>query len=133
MTDRRRNPEFKNVTAYLPVDLATRFKREIKQRRLTQNEAIEEAIKKWLDYEPPEQPENIHDLVGRNLQILEEKGFKPTKIKAIAKGEVLPTAVDFCQITSLLGVPEDEKKRLWKLAYQPKHPKNDANQSSEIS
>lgn len=133
MTDRRRNSQFKNVTGYLPAYLVDRFKREVSERRLTQSEAIEEAIKKWLSYVPSENPEDIHDLVARNLRTLEENGFKASQIKAIAKGEVLPTAVDFCKITSLLEVSEDEKKRLWKLAYQPKHPKNDANQSSEIS
>lgn len=133
MADRRRDSRYKNVTGYLPIHLVACFKHELNDRGLTQSEAIEEAIEKWLDYSPPENPEDIHDLVARNLRTLEENGFKFTKLKAIARGEVLPTAVDFCQITSILGVTEDEKKRLWKLAYQPKHPKNDANQSSEIS
>ncbi len=119
MTDRRRDPEYKNVTGYIPVKMLNNFKQEVQERKLTLNEAIEEAIAMWMSATPQE-PETIHELVAQNIKVLEESGLPLKNLKLIARGEVLPTRTDFCAIITALKVPNNKKKSLWEKAFGAK-------------
>lgn len=117
MTDRRRDPSYKALTAYIHVNLISRIKKVIKERGITQNEAVEQALLQWAAGDIPE-PETIFDLVAHNLNTLKESGINQTNLAAIARGEVLPTGADFCKITSVLKIEEVEKRRLWEATYK---------------
>ena len=47
--DRRRNPNYKQVTGHIPKDMYLTFKTACIQRETNQSEAIEEAVTLWLE------------------------------------------------------------------------------------
>ena len=75
----------------------------------------------WVD--PDElsevQEKELSDLVADNISKLKEYGFKLATLTTIANKESLPTPTDFAKITSILDIPEERKKRLWKTTYSP--------------
>ena len=117
MTDRRRDPNYKPLTAYIHANLINQIKKIIKQRGLTQNEAVEQALLQWAAEDIPS-PKTIFELVARNLQALQETGINQTYLNAIARGEILPTPADFRKITSTLEIEESEKRKLWDTTYK---------------
>ncbi len=81
----------------------------------TVSNLIERIATEWLkQQQPPTQPQEpttIADLVRLNLSRLRRSGVK--NLKAIASGEVLPTAADFAKIAATLGLSEEEQKAVW--------------------
>lgn len=50
---KRDDPNFSQVSGYVPKDLARRFKIACASKEISQSEALEEALEKWLDQENP--------------------------------------------------------------------------------
>jgi hypothetical protein len=119
MTDRRRSEEYKQVSGYVPMDLAREFKSICAREGLSQSDALEEVLYEWIakrggsstSIGEPAAPRTIADLIRANMAKLKLCGVK--NLQALAKGEVLPTPGDFAIITSALGIAEEERKKIW--------------------
>jgi hypothetical protein len=119
MTDRRRSEEYKQVSGYVPMDLAREFKSICAREGLSQSDALEEMLYEWVTKRggqltsigEPTAPRTIADLIRANIAKLKRCGVK--NLQALAKGEVLPTPGDFAIITSALGIAEEERKMIW--------------------
>ncbi|WP_017652609.1 ribbon-helix-helix domain-containing protein [Fortiea contorta] len=119
MTDRRRSDDYKQVSGYVPVDLAREFKSICAREGVSQSDALEEMIREWIGKSTgshastpkPTPPETIADVIKANITKLKNCGIK--NLHALAKGEVLPTPGDFAIITSALAIPEEERKIIW--------------------
>ena len=48
MVDRRRSPDFSQITGYIPKPLATDFRVACTRLEVAQSDVIEELIRKWL-------------------------------------------------------------------------------------
>ncbi len=119
MTDRRRSADHKQVSGYVPVELAREFKSICAREGVSQSDALEEMIREWIATRTgsntlkSEQasPKTIADLVVANKAKLKRCGVK--NLQALAKGEVLPTPGDFALIMLALEIPEFEQKLIW--------------------
>jgi hypothetical protein len=119
MTDRRRSDDYKQVSGYVPVDLAREFKSICAREGVSQSDALEEMIREWIakrtgshiSIPKPTPPETIADVIRANMTKLKHCGVK--NLQALARGEVLPTLGDFAIITSALAIPEVERKIIW--------------------
>lgn len=120
MADKKTDPNYKILSGYVPIDLANRVRKAVKERGITLHEFQEEAALMWLTGEGPPRRQTIFELVARNLPKLKESGITANNLNAIAKGEVLPTVADFCKITSVLKLEDTEKQRLWEETYKLK-------------
>lgn len=49
MVDRRKSELYRQVSAYIPKELYRQFKAALALREVPQNEALEAAIRKWLE------------------------------------------------------------------------------------
>ncbi|MDJ0799479.1 MAG: hypothetical protein QNJ51_22130 [Calothrix sp. MO_167.B12] len=124
MTDRRRSDDYKQVSGYVPVELAREFKSICAKQGFSQSEALEEMLYEWVakikgshsHKQEPKPPKNIADLVRLNMTKLKRCGVK--NLSALSKGEVLPTPGDFAIITSALSVPEEERKMIWQETFK---------------
>lgn len=119
MTDRRRSDEYKQVSGYIPLELALEFKSICARLGISQSDALEEMTLEWIGKRTASQtaeaqsacPKTIADLVRLNMAKLKRCGVK--NLPALAKGEVLPTPGDFAIITSVLAISEEEQKMIW--------------------
>ncbi|MBR8838205.1 MAG: hypothetical protein DSM106950_30430 [Stigonema ocellatum SAG 48.90 = DSM 106950] len=119
MTDRRRSDDYKQISGYVPLEVAREFKSICARDGVSQSDALEEMLCEWItkrigsNSSKPEQvrPRTIADLVRVNMTKLKRSGVK--NLQALARGEVLPTLGDFAIITSTLGIPEEEQKMIW--------------------
>ncbi|AFY35291.1 hypothetical protein Cal7507_4940 [Calothrix sp. PCC 7507] len=119
MTDRRRSDDFKQVSGYVPVDLAREFKSICAREGVSQSDALEEMIREWIGKRTGSHPstpqttppETIADVVRTNMTKLKSCGVK--NLHALSRGEVLPTPGDFAIITSALAIPEEQRKNIW--------------------
>ncbi|OUL21886.1 hypothetical protein BV372_31130 [Nostoc sp. T09] len=122
MTDRRRSDDYKQVSGYIPLELALEFKSICARLGISQSDAIEEMTQEWLAKKTgslskkAQAPKTIADLVQANMAKLKRCGVK--NLQALAKGEVLPTPGDFAIITSALAIPEEERKQIWQQTFQ---------------
>lgn len=124
MTDRRRSEDYKQVSGYVPVELARSFKSICAHIGLSQSDALEEMLYEWVtkkggpDFSLGEEaaPKTVADVVRVNMTKLKHCGVK--NLQAIAKGEVLPTPGDFAIITSTLAIPEEERKMIWQQTFK---------------
>ncbi|MDZ7958693.1 MAG: hypothetical protein RMY34_12570 [Aulosira sp. DedQUE10] len=122
MTDRRRSDDYKQISGYIPLDLALEFKSICARLGISQSDAIEEMTQEWIAKklgdrsEKEQEPKTIADLVQANMTKLKRCGVK--NLQALAKGEVLPTPGDFAIITSTLGIPEEERKKIWQETFK---------------
>ncbi|MBW4631587.1 MAG: ribbon-helix-helix domain-containing protein [Iphinoe sp. HA4291-MV1] len=132
MTDKRRSVDYKQISGYVPVELAREFKSICAREGMSQSDALEEMLLEWLakrtacHSSQPEQlspPATIAELVQANMTKLKHSGVK--NLPALAKGEVLPTPGDFAIITSTLGIPEEEQKKIWQQTFLCLH--NESN------
>ncbi|WP_026732156.1 ribbon-helix-helix domain-containing protein [Fischerella sp. PCC 9605] len=123
MTDRRRSEDYKQVSGYVPVELAREFKSFCAREGLSQSDALEEMLREWLAQkasnssksEQANRPIAIADVVRANMTKLKRCGLK--NLQVLAKGEVLPTPGDFAIIASTLGIPEEEQKMIWQRTF----------------
>ena len=124
MTDRRRSDDYKQVSGYIPIDLAREFKSICAREGVSQSDALEEMTREWLAKRTgvhsvipePARPKTIAEVVQVNMTKLKGCGVK--NLRAIAKAEVLPTPGDFAIITSALGIPEEERKIIWQETFK---------------
>ncbi|WP_026082724.1 ribbon-helix-helix domain-containing protein [Mastigocladopsis repens] len=128
MTDKRRSADYKQVSGYVPVELAREFKSVCAREGVSQSSALEGMLREWLakrtagNSATPEQASpltTIADLVRANVTKLKHSGVK--NLQALANGEVLPTPGDFAIITSTLGIPEEEQKMVWQQTFNCLH------------
>ncbi|MCX7594490.1 MAG: ribbon-helix-helix domain-containing protein [Fischerella sp.] len=127
MTDRRRSENYKQVSGYVPVELAREFKSFCAREGVSQSDALEEMLREWLaqkasnslKFEQAIRPVTIADVVRANMTKLRRCGLK--NLQALAKGEVLPTPGDFAIIASTLGIPESEQKMIWQRTFSSLH------------
>ena len=123
MTDRRRSDDYKQVSGYVPIELARELKSICARLGVSQSDALEEMIREWIPKKTGSNslksesapPRTIADLVRANMTKL--KGFGVKNLQALARGEVLPTLGDFAIITSTLGIPEEEQKMIWQQTF----------------
>ena len=124
MTDRRRSDDYKQVSGYIPIELAREFKSICAREGVSQSDALEEMTREWIakrtgaNSSTAEQtsPRTIADLVRANMTKLKRSGVK--NLPALATGEVLPTPGDFAIITSTLAIPEEERKMIWQETFK---------------
>jgi Ribbon-helix-helix protein, copG family len=123
MSDRRRSEDYKQVSGYIPIDLAREFKSLCAREGISQSDALEEMTREWIAringsaaVAKPIPMETIADVVTANIAKLKRCGVK--NLQAIAKGEVLPTPGDFAIITSALGIAEEERKNIWQKTFK---------------
>ncbi|MBD2166079.1 hypothetical protein H6G64_19040 [Calothrix sp. FACHB-156] len=122
MTDRRRSDDYKQISGYIPRDLALEFKSICARLGISQSDAIEEMTQEWMAKklgsrsEEAQRPKTIADVVQANMTKLKRCGVK--NLQALAKGEVLPTPGDFAIITSALAIPEEERKKIWEETFK---------------
>jgi hypothetical protein len=124
MTDRRRSDDYKQISGYIPLDLALEFKSICARLGISQSDALEEMTLEWVAKKtdahalnsPKAAPKTIADLVRVNMAKLKRCGVK--NLPALAKGEVLPTHGDFAIITSALDIPEEERKKIWQETFK---------------
>lgn len=124
MTDKRRCDDYKQVSGYVPTELARQFKSICAREGLSQSDALEEMLQEWIAKRrdpnshlgEPTRPKTIADLVKANMTKLKRSGVK--NLPALAKGEVLPTPGDFAIITSTLAIPEEERKMIWQETFK---------------
>ncbi|OUL30167.1 hypothetical protein [Nostoc sp. 106C] len=124
MTDRRRSDDYKQISGYIPLDLALEFKSICARLGISQSDVIEEMTQEWVakktgSHSPNSQkdaPKTIADLVRANIAELKRCGIK--NLPALAKGEVLPTPGDFAIITSALDISEEERKKIWEETFK---------------
>jgi len=122
MTDRRRSDDYKQISGYIPLDLALEFKSICARLGISQSDAIEEMTQEWIAKKTdsrsknPPAPKTIADLVQANMTKLKRCGLK--NLQALSKGEVLPTSGDFAIITSTLAIPEEERKKIWQETFK---------------
>ncbi|OUL26223.1 hypothetical protein BV372_27005 [Nostoc sp. T09] len=124
MTDRRRSDDYKQISGYIPLDLALEFKSICARLGISQSDAIEEMTQEWVAKKTGSHslnsrklaPKTIADLVRANIAELKRCGIK--NLPALAKGEVLPTPGDFAIITSALDIPEEERKKIWEETFK---------------
>jgi hypothetical protein len=124
MTDRRRSNDYKQISGYIPFDLALEFKSICARLGISQSDAIEEMTQEWVAKKTdvhcftsrkPTQ-KTIADVVRTNMAELKRFGVK--NLPALARGEVLPTPGDFAIITSALEIPEEEQKKIWEETFK---------------
>lgn len=130
MVDRRRNESYKNISGYILISLIEKVKMIARGKGITQNEALEKALELWVK-ENEKEPDSIHELVALNIKKLEQIGIPKEKLIAIARGGLLPTQPDFCEIVTALEVSIDLKEKLWRKAYGRKDFNNDEKQHSK--
>lgn len=132
MTDKRRSADYKQVSGYVPVELAREFKSICAREGVSQSDALEQMLCEWLakriacNSSQPEQaspPTTIAELVQANMTRLKHCGVK--NLQALAREEVLPTPGDFAIITSTLGIPEEARKMIWQETFDCLH--NESN------
>ncbi|BAY99704.1 hypothetical protein NIES37_36870 [Tolypothrix tenuis PCC 7101] len=124
MTDRRRSDDYKQISGYIPLDLALEFKSICARLGISQSDAIEEMAHEWIAQKTGSSsnssrnaaPKTIADLVRTNMTELKRCGIK--NLSALAKGEVLPTPGDFAIITSALAIPEEERVKIWEETFK---------------
>jgi hypothetical protein len=123
MTDRRRSDDYKQVSGYVPIELARQFKSICAHEGISQSDALEEIIREWIAKKTyplnsqPVTPKTVAELVQANMMKLRHCGVK--NLRALARGEVLPTVGDFAIITSALAISEEEKKIIWQETFKP--------------
>ncbi|BAY30947.1 hypothetical protein NIES2107_27950 [Nostoc carneum NIES-2107] len=124
MTDRRRSDDYKQISGYIPLDLALEFKSICARLGISQSDAIEEMTHEWIAQKTGSRsnssrnaaPKTIADLVRTNMTELKRCGIK--NLSALGKGEVLPTPGDFAIITSALAIPEEERVKIWEETFK---------------
>ncbi|BAY61102.1 hypothetical protein NIES22_11630 [Calothrix brevissima NIES-22] len=124
MTDRRRSDDYKQISGYIPLDLALEFKSICARLGISQSDAMEEMAQEWVAKKTGSHflksgkaaPLTIADVVRANMAKLKCCGLK--NLPALAKGEVLPTPGDFAIITSALDISEEDRQKIWQETFK---------------
>ncbi len=115
MLNRKKDPNYSVISGYVPNELIEQVKEVMRETRLTQNEALEHALRIWLSSR--KKIKDIHQLVEENLEALAADGFSREMLKSIIDRKMLPTAPDFVKIIAVLELGEQEAKQIWDATY----------------
>ncbi len=115
MTNKRKDPNYEQITALVPKEISRRFKQLLAVEGLKISDGVTEAIKFYLKEHEPKLsaalnplPETIAELVQQNFyQLLTDGKITTDKLKAIASGSK-PNASDLSKIAHTLDLPEEQ-------------------------
>ncbi len=115
MVDRRKDPNYEQVTGHVQRDLARRFKVFCTDQRITIAEALDEAIALFLQQgdrlaknsdQLKSQSETFAELVRNNYFDLINSGqIDPDRLKKLASGQK-PKTAEMVIIANVLDIPE---------------------------
>jgi hypothetical protein len=60
MVDRRKNPDYRQVSGHIPMNMYRKFKSICALRDVSQSEALEQAINVWMQGEQEENLESVN-------------------------------------------------------------------------
>ena len=115
MTNKRKDPNYEQITGLVPKEISRRFKQLLAVEGLKISDGVTEAIKFYLKEHEPKLsaalnplPETIAELVQQNFyQLLTDGKITTDKLKAIASGSK-PNASDLSKIAHTLDIPEEQ-------------------------
>ncbi len=115
MTNKRKDPNYEQITGLVPKEISRRFKQLLAVEGLKISDGVTEAIKFYLKEHEPKLsaalnplPETIAELVQQNFyQLLTDGKITTDKLKAIASGSK-PNASDLSKIAHTLDLPEEQ-------------------------
>ena len=110
LVDRRKDPNYEQVTGHVQRDLARKFKVFCTDQRITIAEALDKAIALFLqqtDRPAKDQPNTFAELVRNNYFDLMNSGkIDPTRLKELAFDEK-PTTAELVILANVLDIPEE--------------------------
>ena len=115
MTNKRKDPNYEQITGLVPKEISRRFKQLLAVEGLKISDGVTEAIKFYLKEHEPKLsaalnplPKTIAELVQQNFyQLLTDGKITTDKLKAIASGSK-PSAGDLSKIAHTLDIPEEQ-------------------------
>ena len=115
MTNKRKDPNYEQITGLVPKEISRRFKQLLAIEGLKISDGVTEAIKFYLKEHEPKLsaalnplPDTIAELVQQNFyQLLTDGKITTDKLKAIASGSK-PNASDLSKIAQTLDIPEEQ-------------------------
>jgi hypothetical protein len=115
LTNKRKDPNYEQITGLVPKEISRRFKQLLAVEGLKISDGVTEAIKFYLKEHEPKLsaalnplPETIAELVQQNFyQLLTDGKITTDKLKAIASGSK-PNASDLSKIAHTLDLPEEQ-------------------------
>jgi len=131
MVDRRKSPDFTQITGYVKKQIAAEFRGLCAKYDLSHSDVIEELVEQWVQKvatHPPEEIKSkslsnqeaerqwynaatIYEVVALNMTELRKAGVK--NLRAIAGGKIIPGEDDFLLIASTLGLDEKTRNLIW--------------------
>jgi hypothetical protein len=116
LVDRRKDPNYEQVTGHVQRDLARRFKVFCTNQRITIAEALDQAIAAFLQQADEEvinqpqaqkQPETFAELVKNSyFELINAGKVNPDRLKELALGEK-PNVEELAIIAHVLDIPEE--------------------------
>jgi hypothetical protein len=116
LVDRRKDPNYEQVTGHVQRDLARRFKVFCTNQRITIAEALDQAIAAFLQQADEEvinqpqaqkQPETFAELVKNSyFELINAGKVNPDRLKELALGEK-PNVEELAIIAHALDIPEE--------------------------
>lgn len=133
MVDRRKSPDFTQITGYVKKQIAAEFRGLCAKYDLSHSDVIEELVEQWVQKvatHPPEELKQkplsskeverqsykmltISEVVAQNLTELRKAKVKVKNLNALASGKIIPGKDDFLLIASSLGLDEETRKLVW--------------------
>ena len=116
LVDRRKDPNYEQVTGHVQRDLARRFKVFCTDQRITIAEALDKAIALFLEQgdrlakDPDQlknQPETFAELVRKNyFDLMNSDKISPDRLKDLAFGQK-PKTAELVIVANVLELPEE--------------------------
>lgn len=111
LVDRRKDPNYEQVTGHVQKDLARRFKVFCTDQRITIAEALDEAIALFLQQtdkrQEPSRPETFAELVkGNYFNLMNSGKINPDRLKELASGQK-PNTAELVILANVLDIPEE--------------------------
>lgn len=111
LVDRRKDPNYEQVTGHVQKDLARRFKVFCTDQRITIAEALDEAIALFLQQADKRQelsrPENFAELVkGNYFDLINSGKITPDRLKDLASDQK-PNTAELVILANVLDIPEE--------------------------
>jgi hypothetical protein len=110
LVDRRKDPNYEQVTGHVQRDLARRFKVFCTDQRITIAEALDKAIALFLqqgDRLAKNQPETFAELVRNNyFDLMNSDKISPDRLKKLASGQK-PNTAELAILANVLDIPEE--------------------------
>jgi len=115
LVDRRKDPNYEQVTGHVQRDLARRFKVFCTDQRITIAEALDKAIALFLQQgdklaknpdQLKNQPETFAELVKNNyFDLMNSDKINPDRLKKLASGQK-PNTAELVILANVLDIPE---------------------------